>query len=71
VLQTPSKSFQALTITNSDVRGVLGSEKHVRNFYVSIWREAVSSYVNLNGLRANRYEQMEMYLFVHKDLIGL
>jgi hypothetical protein len=28
-------------------------------------------YVLLNGLRANRCEQMEMYLFVHKDLLGL
>ncbi len=25
-------------------------------------------YVNLNGLRANRNDEMEMYLFVHKDL---
>ncbi len=28
-------------------------------------------YVNLNGLKANRYEQMEMNLFVHKDLLEL
>jgi hypothetical protein len=28
-------------------------------------------YVNLNGLRANRYELMKMYLFFHKNHIGL
>ncbi len=61
------KEFYALLITKGDVRGVVGSEKHVVNFYVFIWRKVV----NLNGLRANRYELMEMYLFVHKDLIGL
>ncbi len=42
------------------------SKKHVMNFYVFIGRKAV----NLKDLRANRYEWMEMYLFVHKDLIG-
>jgi hypothetical protein len=31
VLQTPSKSFRQL-ITKGDVRRVVGSEKHVRNF---------------------------------------
>ncbi len=56
-----------MLITKGDVRSVVGSEKHVVNFYVFIWRKAV----NLNGLRANRYELMEIYLFVHKDLIGL
>jgi hypothetical protein len=41
------------------VRGVLGSEKHVRNFEVFIGYMEESCffiYVNLNGLRANRYE---------------
>jgi hypothetical protein len=28
-----------------DVRGVLGSEKHVMNFCVFIWRKAVSPYM--------------------------
>ncbi len=26
-------------------------------------------YVNLNGLRSNIYEEIEMYLFVHKDFL--
>ncbi len=44
VLQTPSNSL-ALLITKGDVRDVVGSEKHVMNFYVFIWRKAVSSYM--------------------------
>ncbi len=39
----------------------MGSKKQVVNFDVFIGRKAV----NLNGLRANRCELMEMYLFVH------
>jgi hypothetical protein len=49
------------------MKGVVGSEKHVVNFYIFIWRKAV----NLNGLRANRYELMEMYLFVHRPYRAL
>ncbi len=36
-------------------------------FLFFLWRKAVSSFVNLTGLRANRYELMGIYLFVHKD----
>jgi hypothetical protein len=32
-----------------------------------VGKKAVSSYVNLTGLRENRYELMEIYLLVHKD----
>jgi hypothetical protein len=46
-----------LLITKGDVRGAVGSEKLARNFKVFIWRKALSSYnINLNSLRANRYE---------------
>ncbi len=48
-------------MTKGDVRSVLGRGKHVMIFCVFI-------YVNWNGLifKANIYEQMKMYLFVHK-----
>jgi hypothetical protein len=47
-----------LLITKGDARGVVKSEKHVRNIEVFIWKKAVFHilYVNLNGLRANRYK---------------
>jgi hypothetical protein len=54
-----------LSHSKDDVRGVLGSESMQEIFKSSYGgKKAVSSYVNLTGLRANRYELMEMYLFV-------
>ncbi len=43
VLQTDSKSFRHCSFIKGDVRGVVGSEKHVGNILVFIWRKAVSS----------------------------
>jgi hypothetical protein len=63
MLQTTSKSFRhyPVLITKDDLRGGVGSEKHVTNFSVFIWWKAAfkcsfSIYVNLNGLRVKRYE---------------
>ncbi len=46
------QEFQALLIAEGGVRGDVGGEKHAKNFCVFN--------VNLNGFRANRYEQMEI-----------
>ncbi len=42
---TGGKSKKPSGITKSDVRGVVVSEKHDMNFYVFLWRKAVSSYM--------------------------
>jgi hypothetical protein len=56
VLQTPSKSL-GISITKGDWSCIVVSEKHVRNFSVFLLeKRCFFIHVNLNGLRANRYE---------------
>ncbi len=59
-------------ISKGDVRGVLGSESRQGIFKFSYGgKKAVSSYVTLTGVRANRYGLMEMYSYLFTRILGL
>ncbi len=71
VLQTPSNSFSTAHYQRW-CDECCGKWKARHKFLCLHMEESCFFlYVNLNGLRANRYELMKMYLFVYKNLIGL